>query len=281
MSGETKKFWEYFILAIAALSSVVTLFGFVFQSNIQFESISMACKIVSFIAIILICLVYACIMTESKDKVIFRFNPQFNLTIEKGNLFEKQGIIVIPVNEYFDTHVGDGIISPNTIHGKFITNYFRNRVNELDKLLDNALRGKKYHTNESRRLGKKFKYDLGTCVDITIDDNVYVLVALTHFDGNDHAYLDKKDYPIVFDRLISHLHEINMHVEKPIYMPIMGSGLSRLRRSPQRILNFLVDAIDFKYSAYTFPYGLNIEIFDINQVNLNQLETHFDNDLSL
>lgn len=281
MSGETKKFWEYFILAIAALSSVVTLFGFVFQSSIQFESISMACKIVSFIAIILICLVYACIMTESKDKVIFRFNPQFNLTIEKGNLFEKQGIIVIPVNEYFDTHVGDGIISPNTIHGKFITNYFRNRVNELDKLLDNALRGKKYHTNESRRLGKKFKYDLGTCVNITINDNVYVLVALTHFDGNDHAYLDKKDYPIVFDRLISHLHEINMHVEKPIYMPIMGSGLSRLRRSPQRILNFLVDAIDFKYSAYTFPYGLNIEIFDINQVNLNQLETHFDNDLSL
>ena len=281
MSGETKKFWEYFILAIAALSSVVTLFGFVFQSSIQLESISMACKIVSFIAIILICLVYACIMTESKDKVIFRFNPQFNLTIEKGNLFEKQGIIVIPVNEYFDTHVGDGIISPNTIHGKFITNYFRNRVNELDKFLEDALLGKKYHTNESRRLGKKFKYDLGTCVDITIDDNVYVLVALTHFDGNDHAYLDKKDYPIVFDRLISHLHEINMHVEKPIYMPIMGSGLSRLRRSPQRILNFLVDAIDFKYSAYTFPYGLNIEIFDINQVNLNQLETHFDNDLSL
>lgn len=104
---------------------------------------------------------------------------------------------------------------------------------------------------------------------------------MTHFDKDNHAYLERKDFPIVFDKLIFHLNDISMQVEKSIYMPLMGTGLSRLKRSPQRILNFLVDAIDFKYSGDTFPYGFFVEVYDINQVNLNQLENHFDNDLSL
>lgn len=72
-----------------------------------------------------------------------------------------------------------------------------------------------------------------------------------------------------------------MQIEKPIYMPLIDTGLSRLGRSPQRILNFLVDAIDFKYSELTFPHGFNIEIYDINTVNLNDLETYVENGLSI
>ena len=281
MSSESKKYWEYFFIALAALSSAVTLLGFIFESDINWKDISLCVKFTILILIIFGCMFYACLMTSRKTKITFKFNPQFILTIEEGDLFDKKGIVVIPVNEYFDTHVGDGIISPSSIHGKFINSKFKGRIDDLNTLISDGLKNKPCEYNESRQKGNKQKYELGTCIDIREGDNVYVLVALTHFDKDNHAYLERKDFPVVFDKLISHLNDISMQVEKPIYMPLMGTGLSRLKRSPQRVLNFLVDAIDFKYSDNTFPYGLFVEIYDINQENLNQLENHFDNDLSL
>lgn len=281
MSSESKKYWEYFFIALAALSSVVTLLGFIFESDINWKDISLCVKFIILILIIFGCMFYACLMTSRKSKITFKFNPQFILTIEEGDLFDKKGIIVIPVNEYFDTHIGDGIISSNSIHGKFVNSIFKDRIDELNTIITDALKNRPCEYNASRQKGNKQKYELGTCIDVKEGDNIYVLVALTHFDKDNHAYLERKDFPIVFDKLIFHLNDISMQVEKSIYMPLMGTGLSRLKRSPQRILNFLVDAIDFKYSGDTFPYGFFVEIYDVNQVNLNQLENHFDNDLSL
>ena len=281
MSSESKKYWEYFFIALAALSSVVTLLGFIFESDINWKDISLCVKFIILILIIFGCMFYACLMTSRKSKITFKFNPQFILTIEEGDLFDKKGIIVIPVNEYFDTHIGDGIISSNSIHGKFVNSIFKDRIDELNTIITDALKNRPCEYNASRQKGNKQKYELGTCIDVKEGDNIYVLVALTHFDKDNHAYLERKDFPIVFDKLIFHLNDISMQVEKSIYMPLMGTGLSRLKRSPQTILNFLVDAIDFKYSGDTFPYGFFVEIYDINQVNLNQLENHFDNDLSL
>ena len=281
MSSESKKYWEYFFIALAALSSVVTLLGFIFESDINWKDISLCVKFIILILIIFGCMFYACLMTSRKSKITFKFNPQFILTIEEGDLFDKKGIIVIPVNEYFDTHIGDGIISSNSIHGKFVNSIFKDRIDELNTIITDALKNRPCEYNASRQKGNKQKYELGTCIDVKEGDNIYVLVALTHFDKDNHAYLERKDFPIVFDKLIFHLNDISMQVEKSIYMPLMGTGLSRLKRSPQRILNFLVDAIDFKYSGDTFPYGFFVEIYDVNQVNLNQLENHFENDLSL
>ncbi len=39
--------------------------------------------------------------------------------IEFGDIFKESGLIVIPVNEYFDTIIDDRIIAKNTLHGQF------------------------------------------------------------------------------------------------------------------------------------------------------------------
>lgn len=274
-----KNFSEHFITALAALASLVTCIALLYQESIQEMHLSPVDNAVILTAIVLGCAIYSCFMIQRKTKVSFLFNPQFILTVEQGDLFEKKGVIVIPVNEYFDTHVGDGIISPRTIHGKWIHKYFSGKINELNDLISSGLAGRPFIQRPARQNGKARQYELGTCINIPIGESVYVLVALTHFDNDNHAFLDRKDYPIVFDRLISHLK--HMRTEKPVFMPLMGTGLSRLRRTPQRILNFLVDAIDFKYSDLAFPQGMNIEIFDIDTVNLNDLESYVENGLTL
>ena len=61
------------------------------------------------------------------------------LTISEGDLFAQEGIILIPVNEYFDVHVGDGIIDPGSIHGLFIRKYFLGKEQELKQLIQDYL----------------------------------------------------------------------------------------------------------------------------------------------
>lgn len=276
---ENKNFFEHFMTAFAAAASFVTCIAFLYQEDIAGFNLSNVDKAIILGAIVLGCAIYACFMTQTKTKVSFQFNSHFKLTVEEGDLFEKKGVVVIPVNEYFDTHVGDGIISPKSVHGKWINKYFYSKVADLDILIGNKLVGKPFEQVPPRDKAKDKKYKLGTCVDISIGDSTYVLIALTHFDRYNHAFLDRKDYPVVFDLLISHLQ--HMQIEQPIYMPLMGTGLSRLKRSPQRILNFLIDAIDFKYSDFSFPQGMNIEIYEIDTVNLNDLESYVENGITL
>lgn len=279
MKLQDRAFTEQFIWAVAAVSSVVTLLGFLFQKEVEQLSLGIGAKLIVFLGLLLCCVVYACYMTWHKTVVSFKFNDQFLLTVEEGDIFAKKGIIVIPVNEYFDTHIGDGIISPNSVHGKWINELFKDRIHVLDTLITQALQTTPPIASEIRQNAKSNKYELGTCVQIKEGNNTYVLVALTHFDNDNHAYISKHEYAIVIDKLLDYLRILP--IEAPIYMPLIGSGLSRLRRSSQRILHFLIDAIDFKYSEYTFPKGVFIDIYNINQVNLNQLEYHVENELKL
>lgn len=268
------------MVAIAACASIATLIGFLFTTLWNDLGInSNVNKLIILVMLILICVIYACTMTARKTKIWFRFNQQFRLTIEQGDLFEKKGVVVIPVNEYFDTNVNERIISSETIHGKFIQKYFKDNVEALDEAIDSQLSSIAPVEDNIRHDAKSKKYELGTCVDVHLNGNTYVLVAFTHFDKDEHAYLPKNEFPIVLDKLIMHLN--GLCVDTPCYMPLMGTGLSRMKRASQRVLNFIVDAIDFKYSDMSFPKGMFIEIYKMADINLNQLESHFENDLSI
>lgn len=281
MPLKLRNFVEQFIYALAAIASFVTCIALLFQDEINRTGWNFGQKLVILIVIVLICCIYSCFMNQRITKVSFTFNPQFKLTIEKGDIFDKKGIIVIPVNEYFDTHVGDGIISPTSVHGKWINKYFANDIRGLEQIISNELLriNAPIKANVARPPAKSDKYDLGTIIDIQKGDNIYVLVALTHFNQSNHAFVDRDEYSKVFDKLIKYLER--MHGNHAVYMPLMGTGLSRLGRTPQRILNFLVDSIDFKFSQLTFPQGFFIEIYDIDSVNLTELETYVNNGITL
>lgn len=279
MTFETREFSKNFVAALAALSSCATLLGLTLLKGSFIENLQTSSGIIIFLSIILLCVYYACIMSNKKSAVSFQLNQQFKLTIEKGDLFSKKGIIVIPVNEYFDTHVGDGIVSPSTVHGMFINRYFADNIAELENQIQRELENKESKEHINRPIGREEKYELGTCINIKLNGNTYVLLALTHFDKDNHAYVDKREFPVILDKLFEHLRPLS--VESPVYMPLIGTGLSRLKRPHQRVLNFIVDAIDFKYSDKDFPKGINIEIYSLDEVNLNKLESHFENDLSI
>tara|TARA_A200000113_G_scaffold224583_2_gene242839 strand:- start:1790 stop:2536 length:747 start_codon:yes stop_codon:yes gene_type:complete len=133
------------------------------------------------------------------------------ITLHKQNLLsQKKGVVIIPVNNFFDTHLGDGVVCPKTIHGQFLKmcnippdelsklihhkfkrkhNLFNEKFKVLHKNVDRNLDGKTPYLNLNNT-----SYPLGSSILLSSKDigvsrgqeaeAEYLLFALTEFDHN-------------------------------------------------------------------------------------------------
>ena len=92
-----------------------------------------------------------------------------------------------------------------------------------------------------------------------------------HFNDNDNANVSRNEYTEVVRKLTKYLD--NGVESTPVFMPLFGTGLSRVNRTPQRILLNIVDALDFDDTC-SMPGGINIIIKSLKKmdVNLNTVE---------
>lgn len=267
-----KRFFNHFLVAIGAFASVFTMVSFFFSIKWNDNPILTW----GVIAVIFItCLFYAFLQVSRKTKIVIKVSENFRLTVEEGNLFNQKGVIVVPVNDFFDTHIGDGIIDPKSVHGQFITSLFFDRLEELDSKIENSLnaQGVKGSVVNSRTKGKNTKYPLGTCADVMDGGNRYICVVTTEFDENNIARLSKEDLSRVVLGLFTHL-EIIAGCDT-VSMPIIGAGNARLNRSAERILHYLIDYFDFSLSEKRILGGVHILIPTLKEINLNRLESIF------
>lgn len=271
----SKKFWFYFNAAVASLASAVTLFC-AFAPVHWYDSRTWCATVIILVIIGAICWLYGLAQTEEKDKITLKVSPGLRVNIFSGDLFGQKDIVVIPVNEYFDTRCDNVIIDKKTVHGQFIEKYFHGNEDALYHAIEGALQGVPYEEDLTRIHdgARQKKYEIGTCADVVIGNTTYVLFALTHFDCDDKAYLPREEFAGAIKRLMEHVAHIAGN--KPVYMPLLGTGLARLNQSHQRILLYIVDTIDFSCPV-TISAGLNIVVYhgDMKKVNLNKVEEFY------
>lgn len=264
---QRRKYTASVFEALAAASSVATLLSFVFK----FE-FAVCCGIILLVIIGLVCYVYAEYQNWPMKSVILSINDCTKLTIEEGDLFCGGDIVLIPVNEYFDVHVGDGIVDPTSIHGVFINkiwnkdadDLYQNQIKpELAKQGDNLI-GKytrsDWYCNEE-------KYKLGTCINVERDGITYVLFALTHFNDKNHAFVSRTEYHDVLIKVMQYVN--GMCESKIVNMPLFGTGLSRLQSKPMQVLHYMVDCLRFECSDMDFLGGLHIKILSLDKVGVD------------
>ena len=258
-------FGKNFATAIAALSATATLATALFN----LEGIKQ-CWIYGAIGAIIVLAgsaIYALWQIRSKKEIELNLSSELKLTVKEGDLFKQKGVICIPFNEYFDTHVGDGVVGKDTLHGILINKYFEDRVGELDKRIREALPKDGFEECKRRvETCPTRKYPLGTCISLREGENTYVLFALTHFDSNDIANVSRSEFTDVIGKLTKYLNDTVE--DKPVFMPLFGTGLSRVNRTAQRILIHIVDTLDFN-DTVTIKGGVNIIIKSLRKVNVN------------
>jgi len=227
---------------------------------------------IGFSIILFLIFFYLLYKANHLDKVELKING-LNVNVFYGDLFNMKGLKVIPFNEYFDTLVDNEIIAESTLNGKFIKKYYP-EIGDLDKQINNKLRGIEYTSNNSRISGKKNKYRLGTTIEV---ENEYLLTAFTHFDSQNKAFLSKIEYLICLDNLWKELNRI--YAQRNINIPLLGSGISRIGNDLklQDYLYLIINSLRISNLDNAYNTKINIVLHESvkEKINLFEIKSKF------
>jgi hypothetical protein len=192
-----------------------------------------------FVAVILASIIFGCSRTCKKSRIDFSI-PQSNTTIEIlfGDLFKQDGMRVIPVNEFFDSEIGNPV-SEKSVHGIFIKNY----LGGYSKIFDDEV-GLQLANIESEEVvekseGKRLRYPIGTTVIIKASGEKYLAFALakTHPDTC-KAYCDVAIMWTALGGLWGTGRDASGG--RPINVPLIGSGQSGVGLPARDLLNLII-----------------------------------------
>ncbi len=193
------------------------------------------------ISAILISIVIGIYRAYQPRKATIKINTSDTvLNIFFDDLFQQNGYISIPVNEYFDSHIGEPV-SPNSLHGIFINNYFGGHPESFEKLVDRSLQ-LITHETVNREIGRTNKYPIGTTAKLIANNQNFMLVALCHTDLE--TYKATADVPQLWAALTGLFSTArNLTAGDSLSIPLIGSGLSGIGLPATQILQLIVLAI--------------------------------------
>jgi len=271
-----KIFIENFFIYIGITSAFFTIIGLVWTSDISsFFKENENYKIYFVLIIGIINLCFAGFSIRKKNKLSLDLTKKIHTDIYYDDLFQSKGIIVIPVNDYFDTIVDDKIISSNTIHGKFINNFFKCNEKELKQQINKSLSNSQViETNLNRKQGNKKRYPLGTIAIVQQEDKTFFLLALTRFNNNHRAEITKSEYQRVIMQLFDFTEQHSQGFK--INIPLIGSGHSGVELSEQKLLEFILFSITLN-DKLTLLNGVDIILYkDVkDNIDLNKINYHY------
>lgn len=220
-----------------------------------------------------------------KHKITISFAHNRTVDVRKGNIWDvKNGIVVVPVNNFFDTQVDDIVIGKNTLHGQFVDLYkkrypTKNLNQEIRKALqaDNIKSSGTYsdrkHVIDDGEDHSK-AYPLGTVARLKEGNLQYYLVVVTEFDEENHIINQPEMYSVILLKLIKQIDKWNSGV--PVYLPIIGSGQMGLPLTKQEIVAEMLSCFNMA-EHYVAIGGTTILVYenDMKDISLNRIKYQF------
>jgi len=251
-------FVKSLFIAIGVLSSFVSISWAFFSKTLN--PLVNKCPWGYLFILLFMASIYALYSNRTKKKIQLKLSEKVKAKVYFGDLFESEGILIIPVNEYFDTKVDEKIISSNTIHGKFVQNFFGGNEAELKRQIKKGLASCEIlESNLERKSGNKNKYPLGTVCEVKNGSKIFYLLALTKFNSNHRAEVKNSEYQRVLCDLFSYIEQNSQG--RKVSAPLIGAGHSGVTLSKQKLLEFLLFSIALKDSL-TLINGINIVLHD-------------------
>ncbi len=187
--------------------------------------------------------------------------------IKQADIFQQDGLRLIPFNEYFDTQVDDVIIAHETLNGKFIDDY----VDDINALQNVICDANKNNGIASQQPNGKNKFPLGCIVKF----KEYLLLAFTHFNNKNVAYLSHTDFEKC---LIAMWLEIRrVYANKPIFIPLLGSGITNFTDTPHKdnfsLAKCLLCTLKMSGVHLKQPITICLTKDTLNEINLYELKS--------
>ncbi|HIC8861877.1 TPA: macro domain-containing protein [Aeromonas hydrophila] len=269
-----KLFLRNTLIALGITSSVVTVLWAIF--SVQLNAFVNGCEWYFLGLIALVNMLYGVVTILPKNKVRLKLGENLKVDVGFGDLFEKDGIVVIPANDYFDTLVDEKIVSSNTIHGLFVKRFFSGNEKQLKRLISASLKNTApIEINKERKQGNKLRYPLGTVASVPHNGKKYYLVALTRFNENHRAEVTKSEYQRVLCDLYDYIEQNSQGSR--VNIPLIGGGHSGLDLPKQKLLEFLLLSITFN-DKLSLINGLEVVLHQgvKNETSLNIIQNYYE-----
>jgi hypothetical protein len=220
-----------------------------------------------FLFVLIVIFLYLLYRANNQNTVTLNING-LKVNIHYGDLFNADGLKLIPFNEYFDTLVDNDIVAENTLNGIFIKKCYPTIAN-LDNEITRALTGIASTRNDTRLKGKKDKYKIGTTIEVA---NQYIITALSRFDNQNRAVLTKGEYLLFLDNLWREINRI--YAQRDINIPLLGSGITRIGNDlkPQDYLEQILNSIKLSNIDNAYNTKLNIVLHENVKEHINLFE---------
>ena len=245
-------------------SGIYALLGFIglFTSYDEIipEDKSVFCRILIGFAVLagvwLLFFILNALLTIKKERFeIIKSNNGHSLYLQYGDVFNEKEVfdpdkprsIVIPVNRCFDMHldkVDKEIVSAETLHGQMLKQLYDSNIyteDTLNLLLEERLKSKRFDqiTPQEKPEGKRKRYPVGTCIKLPgMNNENYLLVALSTFDVDEHARTTMAEYSVALQKMIESCNDESQGY--PIVIPIVGAGLSRIKKNQYDLLRYMI-----------------------------------------
>ena len=167
-----------------------------------------------------------------------------SLEIKYDNIFDGEGVIVIPVNEYFDGKL-NGHVEESSLHGQFIKNVLGGQSESFIGLTRKALASvTTEETNVARSSGQRDRYAIGTVARVDVNDRRYLLAVLAHTNLR-----SLKAFATIED-LVACLAGVWKGIRdhsggESARVPLIGSGLSGVGLPPEVLTEIIVASFVF------------------------------------
>jgi len=159
------------------------------------------------------------------------------LTIAFQDLFEAEGVIAVPVNEFFDSVIGPHV-SHLSIHGQVIKRFYNGNSDMFDKAVDLSLYSIPYE-DVHRNSGRTRKFSLGTAA--FLDTGRTSILAFVLAETDLLTLKARADVPRLIGALDGLWEAARIHCnDATLSVPLIGGGLSGICLSPQQLLSTIV-----------------------------------------
>lgn len=232
-------------------------------------------NILFIILLVIFFVIYVIIYFKNKTykKVKLNINNT-KVNIFFADIFNQKGMKVIGFNEYFDTVVDGNIIVETSLNGQLVKKMGKEKI---DKSLKNDKNLRHIEENNNRKPGKSKKYKLGTIHKI----EEYFILAFTHFNDKNEAYLYSNDYAQCLLEMWKHLNE--KYSQEEVYIPLLGGGITRIIDNKivedQELLEIMLNTLKISKQTFKEPSTINIVLSDkknnFGKFNLSKIKYMF------
>lgn len=178
-----------------------------------------------------------CIAARPRSTIIKIPNSNTRIRIFFGDIFEQDGILAVPVNDFFDSEIGLPV-SPRSLHGMVINRSFGGQAIGFDLEVAREVVGlPNVHNHRAR--GKEHRYDVGTAITVSTSAHRFLLFVLGTTDiATFKVSVNLEDYVRAICGLCRKAR--NILGGDRLVLPLVGSGVSGVGMPSQQLLAMII-----------------------------------------